>query len=98
MKPKQDYGYEFQTGLKPETAKQIESLGLVAWQIADRWLSGWREKTRALEKEGKLVGALREQAKREAEIYSDATIGGANSHLTRHEIAELYDLSPGPPA
>jgi hypothetical protein len=98
MKPMQDHSYEFQTELKPVTAKQVQALGPVAWQIADRWLSGWRGKTLALEKEGKLVQALREQAKREAEIFSDATVGGANSHLARHEVMQLYDISPGPPA
>jgi hypothetical protein len=98
MKPKQDRSYMFETELKPETARQVWSLGLVAWQIADRWLSGWRRKTLDLESQGKLLEALQEQAKREAEIYSDARTGGANSHLANHEIAELYDLSPGPPA
>jgi len=98
MKPKQDHSYEFQTELRSETAKQIQLLGPVAWQVADRWLSGWRRRTLDLEKQGKLVEALREQAKREAEIYSEARIGGRNSHLADHEIAELYDLSPGPPA
>jgi hypothetical protein len=98
MKPRQDHSYEFQTELKPETAKQVQALGPVAWQIADRWLSSWRRKTLALEKEGKLVGALREQAKREAEIYSDATVGGANSHLARHEVMEMYGISAAPPA
>ena len=98
MKPKQDHSYEFQTELRPETAKQIQLLGPVAWQVADRWLSGWRRRTLDLEKQGKLVGALREQAKREAAIYSDATIGGANSHLARHEVMQMYDINPAPPA
>lgn len=98
MSPKQDHSYQFQTELKPETVRQVQKLGLVAWQIADRWLSGWRGKTVALDKEGKLVEALREQAKLESAIYSDATIGGANSHLARHEVMQMHDINPAPPA
>lgn len=94
----QDHTYEFQRELKPEIAKQVQALGPVAWQIADRWLCGWRARILALEKEGTLVGVLREQARREAEIFSDATVGGANSHLARHEVMQLYDISLGPPA
>jgi hypothetical protein len=97
MKTMLDHSYEFQTELKPETAKQIQALGAVAWQIADRWLGGWRGKTLALEKEGKLVGALQEQSKREADIYSDATVGGANNHLAHHEVMEMYGISAAPP-
>ncbi|MGH7603981.1 MAG: hypothetical protein ACRENK_08275 [Gemmatimonadaceae bacterium] len=98
MRQGQDQSYAFRSELKAETAKQVEKLGLVAWQIADRWLEGWRRKTLDLETRGELVTALREQASREAAAFADANVGGANSHLARHETMALYDIYPGPPA
>lgn len=83
---------------KAETASAIEALGPIAKRVADRWAGGWPRQTKAMDKEGRLVEAVKKQAQREAEIYSGARTGGANSHLADHEIAELYDLSPGPPA
>lgn len=83
---------------KPATAKAIERMGPIAERVADRWAGGWPKATRDMDRTGRLVHAVKTQAKREAEIYSDARVGGKNSHLADHEIAEMYDLSPGPPA
>lgn len=81
---------------KPETVKAIEAAGLPAEQVADRWAGGWPRQAKALERAGKLVPAVLETAKREAETYSQARQEG-NTHLADHEIAQLYGLSPEPP-
>jgi len=83
--------------LKPATAREIEAMGLYAERVADRWASGWPQRTRALERQGELLRAVREQAAREAAIYSTARQGGENSHLADHEVATLFDLDPAPP-
>jgi len=41
-----------------EMSAQIEGMGLLAEQIADRWASGWPEQTRKLVKEKHLLGSL----------------------------------------
>ncbi len=82
--------------LKPETVKAVEALGLTAEKIADRWASGWKKETRALEASGELLPRLRAQAVREAEALSNAMVGGENSHLAQHEILDLYGISPKP--
>ncbi len=83
---------------KPETVAKIEAMGMYASRIADRWVGGWPKETKALEAAGQLLPALKEQASREAEIYSEARMGGENSHLADHELAEMYGLSPEPPS
>ena len=42
---------------------------------------------------GGYLEALMDQEQREREAYSQP----GNQHLARHEIADLYGLSPGPP-
>lgn len=81
-----------------ETLRAATSLGPTAERILDRWASGWPKATKALERSGRLLDALRSQAEREARIYGDARVGGENSHLADHEIAQLYGLEQGPPA
>lgn len=83
--------------VRRETLDAVTRLGPYAEKVLDRWASGWPKATKALEQTGKLVFAVKEQASREAGIYSEARMGGENSHLADHEIAELYGLSPGPP-
>lgn len=82
---------------KPVTARAIEALGPAAEQVADRWAGGWPKQTRALERAGKLVPAVKETTAREAEIYSRKNQNG-QSHLADHELAQLYGLDPAPPA
>lgn len=79
--------------LKPETVAAILELGQKAEQIADRWAMGWPARTRELEKEGKLLSSLRNQA--EAESWAIRENG--TTHLADHEIAELWGLSSRPP-
>lgn len=81
-----------------ETLRAATALGPTAEKVLDRWASGWPKQTKALEKSGRLLKALKSQAEREARIYGDARVGGENSHLADHEIAELYGLERGPPA
>lgn len=80
-----------------ETLRAVSALGPTAVAVLERWVGGWPKKTKALEKAGKLIEAVKYQANREAEIYGTARMGGENSHLADHEIAQLYDLAPGPP-
>ena len=82
--------------LKPQTEEEIEKLGPFAERVAERWVSGWKKRTLALEASGELLPYLKERAEREADVMSEARMGGENSHLADHEIAELYGLSPGP--
>ena len=51
--------------LRPESIRQIEALGEVASQVADRWAGGWPTQTRALEKRGELLEAVKKQAELE---------------------------------
>lgn len=85
--------------LKPETEAEIEKLGLTAEKVADRWLGGWKKRTLELEKSGELLWRLKERAEREASVLVDARMGGENSYLADHELAELYGISmnEGPP-
>lgn len=79
--------------LKPETVSAILELGLKAEQIADRWAMGWPKRTRELEKQGRLIEALRDQAETESRAIRE----NGTTHLADHEIAELWGLSPRPP-
>ena len=81
-----------------ETLRAVSALGPTAVKVLERWVGGWPKATKELEKAGKLIESVKDQANREAEIYGEARRGGQNSHLADHEIAELYDLAPGPPA
>jgi len=85
-----------QNVLKPETLDAIVRLGNTAQTVAERWTSGWKKKVLAMEADGSLLPRLKEQAEREAEALSSAQVGGANNHLAKHEIMELYDISPEP--
>lgn len=80
-----------------ETTRAIEALGPTAEQVADRWAGGWPKQTKALEKAGRLVLAVKETAAREAEIYSHKVATG-QGHLADHELAQMYGLDPAPPA
>lgn len=82
--------------LKPETIKQIEAMGEVASQVADRWAAGWPGKTRKLESLDLLLAAVKRQAEREAPaleyLAQNPWVGGI-------EARQLYgiDLSAPPP-
>ena len=82
--------------LKPETLSAATSLGPTAQKVLERWASGWAKQTKELEKAGQLLERLKYQANHESMIYGEARIGGRNSHLADHEIAQMYDVSPGP--
>lgn len=84
--------------LSPESVRQIESMSVLAQQIADRWALGWPKETKLLEKQGKLLQALKEQTGREGNALSDARQRGQNLYLADHELMELYGISSRPPA
>jgi hypothetical protein len=77
----------------PAVRNQIERLGPLAVEIANRWLRGWPKAVKEHLRTGDYMEFLKAQAEREREAYSQP----GNNHLARHEIAELYDLSPKPP-
>ena len=79
---------------KPETANQIEQMGLTATQIADRWAGGWPKRVKKLEAEGRLLPALKEQAEKEGEVKARAL---NMTHLANHEINQMYGIDPSPP-
>lgn len=82
--------------LKPETIAQIEEMGEVASQVADRWAGGWPKQTRAMEKKGTLLQAVKEQAELEAQAVEwerqNSWVGGIES---RHLFG--IDLNAPPP-
>lgn len=78
----------------PEVRKALETMPPLATEIANRWMLGWPKAVQSLIEEGGYLDALKEQEKRELEAYSQP----GNDHLARHEIAEVYGLSPAPPS
>jgi hypothetical protein len=73
-----------------------QKLGLMpplATEIANRWALGWPEAVTELLKAGKYLEALTAQEQAEREALSEP----GNSHLARHEIAQEYGLTLGPP-
>lgn len=82
--------------LKPETIEQIEAMGEVASQVADRWAGGWPKKTRKLEAEGRLIEAVRYQAEQE---QAAVEYERANRWVGGIESRQLFgiDLSAPPP-
>lgn len=80
--------------LKPETVAAILELNWnQAEQIADRWAMGWPKRTRELEKQGRLLKVLHDQAEAESRAIRE----NGTTHLADHEIAELWGLNPWPP-
>jgi len=82
--------------LKPETLEALSKMGNHAQVVAERWVSGWKGQTLAMEKDGTLLDLIKDRATTEADILATAKMGGENNHLARHEIMEMYDLKPGP--
>jgi uncharacterized protein YkuJ len=80
--------------LKPETVAQIEAMGEVASQVADRWAGGWPKKTRKLEAQGKLLEAVKYQAEQEQKAVEyeaqNPWLGGIESH-------QLFDIDLNAP-
>lgn len=91
-----NHGFLNKHVLKPETIRQIEAMGEVASQVADRWAGGWPKQTRALERQGLLLEAVKEQADLEAQAVEyerqNPWVGGIESR-------QLFgiDLSAPPP-
>lgn len=83
--------------LKPETIAQIEAMGAVESQVADRWAGGWPKQTRKLEREGRLLQAVKKQAELERPALEyeaqNPWVGGIESR-------QLFgiDLNAPPPA
>ena len=76
---------------------QVADLGPRAGQIADRWLSGWRKRTKAMERKETLIPALKETLKEESRLLAQARQGGEYQHLGDGEILAMYDVDPEPP-
>ena len=82
-------------GLSPATIKQVEAMGNLPEQILDRWMAGWKAKTLALEKAGRLVQEVKAQAETEKTTLAQARDMG---HLANHEKMALLGIDPQPPA
>jgi hypothetical protein len=78
----------------PEIRRQLGLMTPLATEIANRWILGWPKAVKSLIEEGGYLEALKDQEQRELRAYSQP----GNSHLARHEIAEVYGLSPAPPS
>lgn len=77
----------------PEIRRKLTLMTPLATEIANRWMLGWPKSVESLIAEGSYLEVLQEQEEKELEAYSRP----GNDHLARHEIAELYGLSPAPP-
>ena len=78
--------------LKAETVKLLMREPLRVQKIADRWASGSPKKVRQFEASGTLFPKLREQAQLEAEMISDAKMGGRFSDVPDSEILAMYEI------
>lgn len=81
--------------LKKETCREIESLGPMAEQIADRWAGGWPKMTQEMEANGSLLPAVKDQLAKEVEL--EATHARDYRHLAHHEFLEMMGASMAPP-
>ena len=59
-------GFNFETVLTPESAREIKKLSPYAIDLARRWIKEWPEKARQLEAAGKLISALKVHAEQES--------------------------------
>jgi hypothetical protein len=76
-----------------EIQDALRKLPPLATEIANRWMRGWPKATKEHLRTGDFLMLLKDQEEQEREAYSQP----GNGHLARHEIAELYGLSPKPP-
>jgi hypothetical protein len=81
------------TQYPPEIRRALKLMPSLATEIANRWALGWPEAVQRLVEAGEYLEALKAQEEQEREVLSEP----GNNHLARHEIAELYGLSPSPP-
>jgi hypothetical protein len=72
---------------------ELRKMAPLATEIANRWMRGWPKATKEHLRTGDFLELLKYQEEQEREAYSQPGQG----HLARHEIAELYGLSPKPP-
>ena len=87
-----------QTLYRPEMYPQsvrneLATMPPLATEIANRWAMGWMKTVKALLASGEYLEALRQQEAQERDLFSRTDL----RHLARHEICELYGLSPMPP-
>lgn len=72
---------------------KLATMPPLAIEIANRWMLGWPKIVKGLIDSGEYLEALMSQEERERDILTRDDL----RHLARHEIAELYGLSPMPP-
>lgn len=77
----------------PAVREAILSLSPTALQIANRWMRDWPYRTRMLLRTGQYLDRLIAQSVAEASAYSPDNL----QQMPRHEIAQIYQLRPGPP-
>ena len=78
----------------PASVQQaMEEVSPLAIEIANRWMLGWPKTVKALLATGEYLDALKRQEVLERDLFSRVDL----RHLARHEICELYGLSPMPP-
>lgn len=73
----------------PEIRREIERMGRIGWQIADRWMLGWPGRVKELIRTGEYLPVL--QAQREAEL--DALAENADNSPSETEKVQLAGLS-----
>ena len=77
----------------PAVLTELQAMPALAIEIANRWALGWPQTVKALVEAGEYLDALKRQESEERDVLCEP----GNSHLARHEIAEIYGLSASPP-
>ena len=73
----------------------VEAMPPFAVQIANRWMLGWPKRVKALLADGAYLIVLREQAVYELGVLIESQ---DLQHLARHEMMQVYEIDPAPPA
>lgn len=75
-------------------ALEIECMGSIAIQIANRWSLGWPNLTQKHLAASTFLQALTDQMNLEKDLLAEAT---DLAHLSRHEILQMHNVSEAPP-
>lgn len=78
----------------PPTAVQIEVMGSITIEIANRWALGWPDRVVAMLTSGIYMQKLLEQSEREKDVLANEYA----THLARAEILQMYGVALAPPA
>jgi hypothetical protein len=82
----------------PEILEKIQSARNLTITIANRWMTGWPERVKALLETGQYWSALARQTEQEADTQAEMIDQAERLNLSPWEVNELAGLDPAPPA